>query len=67
MKTCVVQIFGAMGQMKEDLTAMAKHYSEKYNEANEVLKLRSEEKSTLVKDKKNWKEPRMVSNSMCRS
>lgn len=59
-----------MGQLKEDLAAMkqaeqkiqevAKHYSEKYNEANEVLKLRNTEKRTLLQEKEELEKAKNV-------
>lgn len=56
-------LFCAMGKMKEDMATMeqserkvqevAKYYADKYNEANEVLKLCNTEKTTLVQERKN--------------
>lgn len=37
-----------MAQGKQEIKEVARHFSEKYKEANEVLKLQNEEKNTLV-------------------
>lgn len=60
MNDCV-QVLGLMEKMRQDERAQqqagaemkeeAKRYAEKYQEANEVLKLRNTEKATLVKEK----------------
>lgn len=55
-----MKVIGAMGQTREDMAAIkqaelkiqevAKHYADKYKEANDVLKLRNIEKITLLQE-----------------
>lgn len=55
-----MQVLGAVGRMRDDIAAMeqfeqkmkevAKHYADKYKEANEVLELRNTEKATLLQE-----------------
>lgn len=57
-----MQALGAVWKMRDDMTAMAqseqkvqevaKHYADKYKEANEVFELRNTEKATLLQEKK---------------
>lgn len=61
IRTCYMHVLGAIGRMRDDIASIeqseqkvkkvAKHYADKYKEANEVLELRNIEKATLLQEK----------------
>lgn len=66
-----------MGQIREDMAVMkqaerkvqevAKHYADKYKEANDVLKLRNTEKISLLQEKEELENKKMRWSSKCRN
>lgn len=45
---------------EQKIQEVAKHYTEKYKEANEVLKLCNTEKTSLLREKEEWEKKKTV-------